>query len=491
MWFVQSDTASLVISGSKTGSAPVVADLARVLEIEDVATLLEIRCPSTGVLAWPTIRGEFFRTFIGDMLYPSAPWVDLRHRRHARASAWLAIRSALHNRGRSPQPSDVLLFASGAGRIPQGDRTYNRYVDYFADSIKAPTWTLEGVIGDKWPSAKRVNQRVSLTNGDRFSVAVSARLSMRTVHKAMALDMVDIVEQRGRSLFGWDLGDARRESLVGLAARRLASREAEDRMVRKWFGATRPRLVVAEEASYGHMAVFNSVARELDVTVAEFQHGMVTRGHDAYNVSPLLAASPAYQRTQPTAFLAYGTWWNDQFNAPIVVRTAIGNPHRTEVLRAWRPEPTQSTILVLGDGVETARYLALCSHLAKSAGSALRVRFRPHPLERRRVDFSTTTHFEIDKRADLYDSLAAAYAVVGEASTALFEAVGLVERVCVWDTAKSQFFLGNHPFEIFNDPDNLLDALSSGPPPPAVELPEATWAADWRDRFVAFVAEHV
>src|SRR5207342_2453626 len=104
-------------------------------------------------------------------------------------------------------------------------------------------------------------------------------------------------------------------------------------------GRVRPRLALIEDASFGHMAVFNATARRLGVTVAEFQHGMVSKGHDAYNVAPTLAASEAYRRTQPTAFLAYGSWWNDQFNAPVDGKVVIGNPHRTETLGGWRRDP--------------------------------------------------------------------------------------------------------------------------------------------------------
>jgi hypothetical protein len=208
---------------------------------------------------------------------------------------------------------------------------------------------------------------------------------------------------------------------------------------------------------------------------------MITSGHDAYNVHPRLRASPAYARTQPKSLLTYGEWWSHQFTSP-VTPVAIGNPHRAHVLGEWRPADRRETIVVLGDGVETDRYLGLCRDLAANAGS-LSVRFRPHPWERGRVSGLTDPLFTLDRELDLYHSLASAAAVVSEASTALYEAAGLVPHVIVWDTSKSRFYLGEHPFSRLADAADLTALLDE--PEPAQTLLDQLWAPDWRPRFLA------
>src|SRR5262249_11540305 len=145
--------------------------------------------------------------------------------------------------------------------------------------------------------------------------------------------LVDIAAVRGRDHLGWVLSDDRRVALVAVAAKRLAAYPIRARFARRLLRAVRPRIVVAEEGCYGHMAVFNATARDRGIRVAEFQHGLVTRGHDAYNVGSSLAASGAYRMTQPNTFLSYGEWWNGQFNAPVEQKVVVGNPHRTETLR--------------------------------------------------------------------------------------------------------------------------------------------------------------
>lgn len=463
--------------------------LERLLELEDAPLFVELACPTTGVLAWPAIRLLLFRFLLGDLLYPTAPIVDLEHRPGLPRMAGGAIRAVVHNTLHRPRPSEVLFRATGAGLLPRNGRSFNRYVDHFAACLGDRAWTMESLFDDAWPDLPRANERVRYLADHRLARALQARAATRPVHRDLARAMVDLAARRGHELLGWELGEGRRDALADVGARRLAAYPVEAQFVRRILKGVRPRLVLAEEGCYGSMAVFNATARELGVTVAEFQHGLVTRGHDAYNVAPRLAASAAYRRTQPVVFLGYGEWWNSQFNAPVEERVAIGNPHRTETLRSWRGQPVRSTVVVLGDGVETESYLALCRRLAAGVRSPLEVVFRPHPLERGRVvDNTSTAGVRIDVESDLYSSLASAEVVIGEASTALFEAVGLVPRIFVWDTAKSRFYLGDHPFERFADAAELVELLAADEPGRVQQaLTDALWADDWKERFQGFI----
>jgi hypothetical protein len=397
------------------------------------------------------------------------------------------IHSWIHNVRHRARPSDVLLVATGAGLIPRNGRLFNRYTDHFAHELGNRGWTLEYLFANRWPKPPRAVERLGYLGGHRFSQAVQSRLLVRARHRALVADLVDVADRRGRDLLGWGLSPERRQALVLDGSRRLATYPMEARFWRNVFRRVRPRVILTEEGCYGHMAVFNHEARERGVVVAEFQHGMVTRGHDAYNVAPRLAADPGYGRTQPTAFLGYGSWWNGQFNAPVADRVPLGNPHRDETLRDWSPGVIRRTVLVLGDGIETDAYLTFCQTLGAAVPAGLDVVFRPHPMERARVVGRQAV--SVDAGADLYESFRSAHAVVGEASTGLFEAVGLVDRIFVWDTVKSRFYLGDHPFARFEDAAGLAELLRSreaGMTEPT--FADAMWAKDWRRRFSDFVA---
>jgi hypothetical protein len=461
------------------------------LDIDNDSAFAELVCPDTKVPAWPTIRSTVIRLLVGDLHYDTAPLVELRSRPRIRRILGSAVRAGAHNIRHPPRESDVLLLASGAGLIPRNGGSFNRYVDYFADALGARAWTLESLFQDQWPTLRRANPRLNFRAPDRLVLAIAARCQVRRVHRAIADDLVELAASRARDLLGWQLDGHRVATLKSIAARSLATYPVQASLARRTLSRVRPRIALVEEACYGHMAVFNATARELGVTVAEFQHGLITRSHDAYNVSETLAQSPAYRQTQPAALLAYGRWWTNQFNAPVDDRVVVGNPHRSEALQRWHGASRRSAIVVLGDGVETDAYVAFCRELASRVKDSHEVVFRPHPQERERLT-NPPAGVKFDYVPDFYDAITTADAVIGEASTALFEAVGLVPRIFVRDTGKSRFYLGEHLFERFTDAADLAVHIAS-PDRGAVNSGLATevWAGGWRNRFLAYVANHV
>lgn len=418
-------------------------------------------------------------------MYPTASPVGLGPRRSVTRTVPAVAGALAWNAAHPAGPVDVLVLATGAGLIRVDGKWRNRYVDDFAEVLGARAWTLEASFPGVRSTRARSNRRVGSLIVDRARIALASRIVPRGSQRQLMAQLLEIVDARGRDLLGWELGEARRAALVEVGASRLAAYPMKSSLYTRILGQTKPRLAIVEEGCYGHMAVFNAVARDRGVRVAEFQHGMVTRGHDAYNVAPILAGSEAYRRTQPDTFLAYGDWWLDQFSAPVDERLSVGNPYRTAVLRGWTPQADRRNIVVLGDGVETDAHIAFAERIADLAPASSRVLFRPHPLEEHRVHGDL--ELGVDREPDLYRTLASARGVVAEASTALFEAVGLVPRVFAWDTPKSRFYLGSHPFEPALDPADLVSRLA-GPDPSHAPAGDQFWAEDWRARFEEYLA---
>ena len=68
-------------------------------------------------------------------------------------------------------------------------------------------------------------------------------------------------------------------------------------------------------------------------------------------------------------------------------------------------------------------------------------------MERIKVLGMKIENIEIDVNDDIYKSFANTAILIGELSTALYEAIGLVDRIVVWDTSKSKFSDPTAPFE--------------------------------------------
>lgn len=463
----------------------------RVLEIEASEELISFCCPHTGIPLWTALRQPVLRLFGISPLYGGA-FVDTDYRvaRGAAKKARHLARAAFHNAAAWPRlrgRGAITLSATGTGLVLESGRYFNRLSDHLLLAERDRSVSIEDSFDWIWPWP-RANDRIVFRAPVQAAVALRGR-ALEPLYASRVRPFVELVAERVERILGTAPDAATRRWLGAVAARRLATAPYEVDAYRRMFRRLGTRILIKEEGCYGHAAPMIVAARDLGIVTAEHQHGLVSAGHDAYNFAPSVAASAAYRRTLPQYFLSYGSWWQDQINAPLA-KVVIGNPHRDHRLRGWR-EGERSDILVLGDSIDRDFYRAFCRELAASAPPGLRVAFRPHPIERPQFaqegERRKWQGIRIDDRPDIYDSFAAAAAVVGEMSTGLFEAAGLVPGIYVMDTAKSRFGMPDHPFAKIGGADELLDRLA-GPGAAAPVDAEAIWASGWQQRYRDFIA---
>lgn len=478
-------------------STPHGPNLHQLLEVENDSALLEFTCRNTGLPLWPQIRVVYLRMLISDLLYGTPVTGRSATRAPAARAMATLLRSALHNaRARlagGPQ-RDICITGDGVADSLVDGRWFNRLSDHFALTCGRQTVVLANHFEWRWP-LPRHHDRIVFHAPQQVRNAVVGALAVRDTHRRLSRQLVGLVDERARRLLGWTAGALRLEQLAGMLARKTAALPSQYRTYRALLGRIRPRLLIVGAGCYGPAASLIAAARDAGITTAEYQHGAVSAGHDAYNFAPAIVASQAYRRTLPDHFLGYGTWWNDQINAP-VGKVVIGNPHREARLRQFTDAPdSKQDILILSDGIEFPLYLDLARQIEPGAASrGLRVVLRPHPLERTRVasEFGKgTDRIAIDQNADLYASLRCAHAVISEVSTGVFEAVGLAERILIWDTPKSRFGYPHHPFQTFSSPTMLLELLDCSEVGQLNRTQaSAIWAFGWLDNYRAFLSEH-
>jgi len=261
------------------------------------------------------------------------------------------------------------------------------------------------------------------------------------------------------------------------------------------FDRIKPKVALILAGCYGSSSALITAAKRRGIVTAEYQHGVISAGHDGYNFAPVLVESPDFRATLPEHFLSFGTWWNGLINAPVAM-TALGNPHRSFNIQRLIPHDQahreKDQILILSDGFEFDIYLALARQLQPQARKlGMRVVIRPHPLERQSVvnqHGSAIDLIEIDSNESLYTSLLSARAVVSELSTGMFEAVGLADKLFVWDTPKSRFCFPKFPFRPFTSAHDLIEMLADEQVGrlPASQI-DAIWAPDWQQRYGEFL----
>lgn len=88
-----------------------------------------------------------------------------------------------------------------------------------------------------------------------------------------------------------------------------------------------PRIIFLNTASYGGLdALLVKIAKEIGIKAGEFQHGVITKSHPAYNYGEAVFKSEEYRKYLPNYLLTYGDYWNENMNTP-VKKITIGNPH--------------------------------------------------------------------------------------------------------------------------------------------------------------------
>lgn len=463
------------------------ASLRDLLEIENDASFLEFSCPKTGYLLWPLIRQQFLRQLISNLYYKSAPLLTPVGPVPAGQAAMALPAAIMHNWRSGPmRRSDILVLGTGAGAFLREGRWFNRITDYFVQASPENTVSIEGVVDWHIPEP-RWSDRVTYWLPWQVAIALKGRLSLQSEHTKSAYAVLNYARQRAQTLLGLRISDPQMQMLTDLVSRKIARLPLSLDIYRRMLEKIRPRLVINEEACYGDHGVFNHIAREMGVRVAEPQHGMVSGGHDAYCYASQLRENDSYQSYLPHDFLGYGRWWNEQINAP-VNKWVIGHPHYSEQrIGLSQLAASEKNILILSDGIEFSKYLTLAIEVSSLLGGRYHVILRPHPLERARVykryPDGRAGLVTIDQHRDIYQSLANSYTVAGEVSTGLFEAIGIVRKILLWETPKARFSYPNHPFSSFVDAKTFAEAILSPDTTLKNVRQEDIWASNWRANY--------
>lgn len=469
--------------------------LAEILKIEDDVHLIQYECPETGAPIWPLIRVPFIRTIMSSWFYATADLITSGKKYSYLAQAKTTGFSMLHNMCHKDDLScGIIIQSTGLGNYRKNDQIHDRLAGYFADVYPAET-----VISQYQPKGSfslEFSFKNTIFHTPREIVGqLLSRVRVRARHVELANAVISKAVSNANYHLKFKFSRQQLDILATVLARRIAILPYNIDVNFNWFAKRNFKILIKEDACYGGGSIHSIFAAKLNnMVVAEYQHGVISKGHDAYNFSNALAVSDNIKQILPDYLLTYGNWWSKQSNIP-VTKVAIGNPHLSESIRGLVNSVKKiDRILVLGDGIETELYLKLAKKISNIVGKhGTTVTFRPHPFERERVTSSILPScVKLDHFTDIYPSLMASRIVISELSTGLFEAIGLVDRVLLWKTEKSKFAFPDIPFESFSTIEELQAILESDEPnsiPSAYPPVGDMWEPNWRSRYIKFVED--
>jgi hypothetical protein len=472
------------------------------LQIENSPEIFSIFCPETGIPLWSVLRGRLHRLILGDLLY-GKPFLDGWNVEGtgSKSSMIAAVsKSFIYNAVKLQsirQHYPVLLMATGARLIKTDGLYFNCLSDHFMSAAPQHTMAVEDLFNWRWPFP-RIHENVLLQTPLRVHGVLRGRLRERSFREP-ARALVDVALRRAQDYCDWTPNRSTKHALDAYVENRAGSLLPRYEMYLSVFKKLGTRLLIKEEATYGGAdnAAAIIAARHLGLSVAEYQHGSLSKGHNAYNFSDIAISNKIFLQTMPDCLLVFGSWWGAQINAPFK-KVVIGNPHRSEMLINMSTSATnqEKKVLILGDGHETKLYLTICEQLASKLGRKFEIIFRPHPLERQRVIAdhagAFTGNVRLDTHQDIYHSFRQVEVVVSEVSTGLFEAIGLVPRIFLLNTPKSSFAFPEHPFKAIADTNDLAsNILDENSGRVVGQQIDSIWAPHWKKSYLEFISQMV
>ena len=321
---------------------------------------------------------------------------------------------------------------------------------------------------------------------------------LRQVHREQLYKYVDKVCDRARNLYGIEFGIEEREWLKHYTEDECSQAFFLQNMYTKLLCKLGIKLLLIQGACYGGAQSVSLIvaAKRLKIKTAEYQHGMITSGHLAYNYSPNIHNSVAYSFYLPDYILTFGEYWNN--NAKIVSKMIkIGSVTREDDINSNEKKTEVNTkfgaqVLLIGDGFETGLKLDYAKELMKGLGAEFRVVFRPHPYERDVIRAFDVQGVEIDGNQNLYESLSQTYALVGEASTVLYEAIGVVKKIIMMDTKMARFYHPEAPFPRSTSVDETVRIIMNLRTDKADNLaPDYFWASSWQANYLNYISSQL
>jgi hypothetical protein len=473
-------------------SPPSIRDL---LCVEDDPAVPRIVCPTTAIPLWSQGRTVFLRFIIADLFYQSAMPGRLDQSAGRVQAARTLARSIAGNMrtlasGRARRP--ILIKGDAVSDRWDGAAWRNPLADAFGEATPGSATMLYDHYEWRWPFPRRNDTMALFMAPFQTRHAIIGAIKADSHHYELAGNLVEIVADRAAKALGWEIGAKRREWLIRYLARKAAALPYKYRDYGALFDRLGTRLLLLSEGCYGQHAAMIRAARDRGILTAEYAHGAITEGHDAYNFASSVRMNAGYRQTLPDALLSYGRWWETQTNAPVEMVT-IGNPARSVA-----PDPEDAAgrrdVLILSDGIDFPEYLELARYVRGRADAiGLRTVLRPHPIERepvRQQYGGSIDGISLEADGTIFDAFKTAKVVVSEVSTGLFDAHGLVDHIWVLTTPKSKFTMPRHPFqaiENLNELDRCLAGLATAMPEPSDSA--SIWEPEWKWNYLQFLSD--
>jgi hypothetical protein len=413
-----------------------------VIDLEDRAPDILFASVDDGIPLWPQ-----FRTGVWSALNTAEYGLSRSSpsRTPSRLGAWAHIvRSFLPSRWDAPlraRRAGVCFVVHGGTVAASGGREVNWLVGPLAQASGD-----DAAIVQSRPLPGRWGRPMYMATWSMEPASVRAE----TLARASRRDPSDRVASIVRETLSQIETRMTEETVKSITAGAIANERMRPFELAAWrrvLDRVQPSVVIMEDASYGTRAPLIAMMKERGIVVAEPQHGWIGPSHAAYNYGAAMY-DDLLRVALPDHLLTFGDEWSKGLRFPGEV-TAVGKPHLDAAASEFSlPYEQRTEVLVVSSTTDPEQMSDVVLSLRALLPTDLIVVFRPHPSERpvvaqrypRLVDIDGV---RIDDRGDVYETLGVARAVVGMASTVLFEATAFGCQVFALESPMAEYYVGD------------------------------------------------
>jgi len=452
------------------------------LKIEDDIKLCHYTFVYKNILMYPFIRNTLLQNALENMQNVSSFSSPSHAGIIKKINYW--IKSFLYKPSKYIK-SDIIFFGSDIANIPLEKGYFNRLTEVFANEYPAKTILIEkpDQLEYKRP---RTYSRVFARD---FLVIIAGIKRKIKREKTKDLEQICSFLEYLKQHFHLDNNtwDNLKNTLFNFA-RLLPFLYQEYEKIIKCIS---PKIIFIEDACYGGDKIpLMIAAKNLGIPVGEYQHGMLSLAHTAYNYSPQLPE--IYKFYMPDFFMSWGKYWSQNSRMPINVFD-IGNPYLSNSISQKKHIQKKEQILYISSTIDPEKYVEeviwLNTNLCNKGYSII---FRIHPSETSRLQTVykriTDNCIPIDSQP-LYKSLETTKYLIGDFSTVIFEATMFDCIVFIRDTLFNRGNIDVSIFNLFYSKEDFIEKITSMNYKKTD--PDIFFTGNWREKYHKLIDSYI
>ncbi len=404
------------------------------IEFENDSNVLEFRYHYRDILIWPYVRDLLIQKIVciqcGTLPYTGLRTKTNKFRDYVR-----------YNTFKLPK-RDILFFSPSGAVVESEGKVYDRLIDEFVGIV--PEDSAKIMLHSREFNLKKLEEAGIPFSLDNFIKNIISSETKR-IRKPIPKEEQQVIDRFICYLkreIPFEVEEGIYEGVRKSAEYILKAFPFYYKYYGRLIDIVQPKLIVYHAATYGLIPI--RVFHDNGIVTAEYQHGSIDNQW-TYRYGEKIAESPEYRKHMPDYFLTWGDYWTRNVNLPTTI-FKVGNPEvqkNMDKLKGMKADvSSQFTILIVPE-TDYQWCVKFVDYLIKNLPEKFKFIIKIHPLlpEHMRYyqKFLENKRVKVACDGSIYDYFALCQYVVGDMSTALYEAAAI---------GKDVFYIDNNDLTI-------------------------------------------